>query len=55
MKTWVAFGQPKPTEQPAGNAVWPLWWAPVAFLHMRRAGGLLVLGLIANAIWHGVG
>lgn len=55
VKTWVAFGQPKPTEQPAGNAVWPLWWAPVAFLHMRRAGGLLVLGLIANAIWHGVG
>jgi 1,4-dihydroxy-2-naphthoate octaprenyltransferase len=53
--TWKAFGAPKPTEQPEGNVVWPLWFAPVAFVHMRRAGGLLVLGLAAAAIWHAVG
>jgi 1,4-dihydroxy-2-naphthoate octaprenyltransferase len=53
--TWKAFGAPKPTERPEGNAVWPLWFAPVAFIHMRRAGGLLVLGLIAAAAWHAVG
>jgi 1,4-dihydroxy-2-naphthoate octaprenyltransferase len=50
VKTWAAFAKPKPTEKPEGNAVWPLWWAPVAFLHMRRAGGLLTLGLILNVI-----
>ena len=54
VRSWSAFSQPKPTEKPPGNAVWPLWWAPVAFVHMRRAGGLLVLGLIANAIWQAV-
>ncbi len=46
-----SFSQPKPTEPPPDNPVWPLWWAPIAFLHTRRAGGLLILGLLAWAIW----
>ena len=46
-----AFSQPKPTEAPPDNPVWPLWWAPIAFLHTRRAGGLLILGLLGWAIW----
>lgn len=46
-----AFGQPKPTEAPPDNPVWPLWWAPIAFLHTRRAGGLLILGLLGWAAW----
>jgi 1,4-dihydroxy-2-naphthoate octaprenyltransferase len=46
-----AFNQPKPTEAPPDNPVWPLWWAPIAFLHTRRAGGLLILGLLGWAIW----
>ena len=45
------FAKPKPVEKPPGDAVWPLWWAPVAFIHMRRAGGLLVIGLIAGVLW----
>ena len=45
------FNQPKPTEAPPDNPVWPLWWAPIAFLHTRRAGGLLILGLLGWAIW----
>ena len=45
------FSQPKPTEAPPDNPVWPLWWAPIAFLHTRRAGGLLILGLLGWAIW----
>jgi 1,4-dihydroxy-2-naphthoate octaprenyltransferase len=45
------FQQPKPTEPPPNNPVWPLWWAPVAFIHTRRAGGLLILGLLAWAIY----
>jgi 1,4-dihydroxy-2-naphthoate octaprenyltransferase len=49
-----SFSQPKPTEPPADNPVWPLWWAPIAFLHTRRAGGLLILGLLAWAVWTAV-
>ena len=43
-------GEPKPTESPMPNPVWPLWFAPHAFLLTRRAGGLLILGMIAGAI-----
>jgi 1,4-dihydroxy-2-naphthoate octaprenyltransferase len=46
------FAEPKPTEPPPDNPVWPLWWAPIAFVHTRRAGGLLILGLFAWALWH---
>jgi 1,4-dihydroxy-2-naphthoate octaprenyltransferase len=45
------FAQPKPSEAPPDNPVWPLWWAPLAFVHTRRAGGLLILGLLIWAIW----
>jgi 1,4-dihydroxy-2-naphthoate octaprenyltransferase len=31
--------------------VWPLWFAPIAFLHTRRAGALLILGLAAAAVF----
>jgi 1,4-dihydroxy-2-naphthoate polyprenyltransferase len=30
--------------------VWPLWFAAIAFIHTRRAGALLVLGLIVAAV-----
>jgi len=50
---WVMrrFAQPKPTERPPNNPVWPLWWAPLAFVHTRRAGGLLILGLLGWAVY----
>jgi len=44
-----AFGKPKPDEPPAGFPVWPLWFAAIAFVHTRRAGSLLVLGLVIAA------
>ena len=46
--TWREFLKPKPSEAPPEDVVWPLWWAPLAFVHMRRAGALLVLGLIVG-------
>jgi 1,4-dihydroxy-2-naphthoate octaprenyltransferase len=46
---WRAFGQPKPEAPPAGFPVWPLWFAAAAFVHTRRAGSLLVLGLVVAA------
>jgi 1,4-dihydroxy-2-naphthoate octaprenyltransferase len=45
------FAQPKPTEPPPDNPVWPLWWAPLAFIHTRRSGGLLILGLLAWTLY----
>ncbi len=48
---WRAYGRPKPTEAPPDNPVWPLWWAPLAFVHARNAGGLLVAGLLGWALW----
>ncbi len=51
VKVVRAFGQPVPAEPPPQNPVWPLWWAPIAFLHTRRAGGLLLGGLLGWAVW----
>ncbi|MET1231263.1 MAG: prenyltransferase [Candidatus Limnocylindrales bacterium] len=45
------FGQPKPAGPPPGRELgWPLWFVGYAFIHTRRAGGLLTLGLLLNAI-----
>jgi len=49
-KVWGPFSQPKPAEPPADFPIWPLWFAALAFVHTRRAGGLLVLGLIVGVI-----
>jgi len=48
---WRRFREPKPAVPPPDNPVWPLWWAPLAFIHTRRAGGLLILGLAAWCVW----
>jgi 1,4-dihydroxy-2-naphthoate octaprenyltransferase len=44
------YSQPKPDEPPPGVVVWPLWFVGGAFLHTRRAGAALVLGLLLNAV-----
>jgi 1,4-dihydroxy-2-naphthoate octaprenyltransferase len=54
VRTLGAYRQPRPTQPPPDYPIWPLWWAPLAFLHTRRAGGLLILGLAAWAIWTAV-
>src|SRR5690606_13043499 len=41
------YSKPTPSQPPPDYPVWPLWWAPIAFVHTRRAGGLLLLGLFA--------
>jgi 1,4-dihydroxy-2-naphthoate octaprenyltransferase len=50
-KVWQAFGRPRPERPPRNFPVWPLWFAPIAFLHTRRAGALLVLGLAVAAVF----
>ena len=51
----VQFSQPKPDVEPHGYVGWPLWYVGGAFLHTRRAGALLMLGLVLNAVLPGVG
>jgi 1,4-dihydroxy-2-naphthoate octaprenyltransferase len=47
----AVFRQPKPAgPPPGGERVWPLWFVGYAFIHTRRAGGLLTLGLLLNAL-----
>jgi 1,4-dihydroxy-2-naphthoate octaprenyltransferase len=41
---------PRPPEPPKGFPLWPLWYAPIAFVHARRAGALLLAGLAAAAV-----
>lgn len=48
-KALGALSRPRPDEPPAGFPVWPLWFAAICFVHTRRAGALLVLGLAVAA------
>jgi len=50
VSVWGPMSRPQPDEPPAGFPIWPLWYAAFAFLHTRRAGGLLVLGLAIGAL-----
>ncbi|MEO8463078.1 MAG: prenyltransferase [Chloroflexota bacterium] len=43
------FNAPRPEMAPHSYVGWPLWFVGAAFIHTRRAGGLLVLGLLLNA------
>jgi 1,4-dihydroxy-2-naphthoate octaprenyltransferase len=49
-KVWKAFDRARPDRPPPRFPVWPLWFAAIAFLHTRRAGALLVVGLAVGAI-----
>jgi 1,4-dihydroxy-2-naphthoate octaprenyltransferase len=44
-----ALRLPRPEKPPRGFPVWPLWFAAICFVHTRRAGALLVLGLAVAA------
>ncbi|HEX3705229.1 MAG TPA: prenyltransferase [Mycobacteriales bacterium] len=48
-EVWKAILAPPPDEPPKHYPIWPLWYAAIAFLHVRRAGALLVVGLIVSA------
>jgi 1,4-dihydroxy-2-naphthoate octaprenyltransferase len=43
------YRRPKPELPPDDYPVWPLWYVAAAFVHTRRAGALLVLGLALAA------
>jgi 1,4-dihydroxy-2-naphthoate polyprenyltransferase len=49
-KVWPRFRRPPPEEPPANFPVWPLWYAALAWVHVRQAGALLVLGLALGVV-----
>ena len=45
------FSVPRPETTPHSYVGWPLWFVGQAFVHTRRAGALLILGLLLNAFF----
>jgi 1,4-dihydroxy-2-naphthoate octaprenyltransferase len=50
VQVWRLYVNPRPPEPPKGYPVWPLWYAPAAFVHARRAGALFLGGLAIAAV-----
>ena len=50
LQTLRQFAQPRPDSPPHSYVGWPLWFVGGAFVHTRRAGALLILGLLLNAL-----
>ena len=50
LESLKTFAAPRPETQPHSYVGWPLWFVGAAFVHTRRAGGLLLLGLLLNAL-----
>ena len=47
--TLRTYSQPRPETPPHSYVGWPLWFVGASFVHTRRAGALLILGLLLNA------
>jgi 1,4-dihydroxy-2-naphthoate octaprenyltransferase len=47
---WPYLRRPRPEQPPKDFPVWPLWYAAATFVHTRRAGALLVVGLLVGAL-----
>jgi 1,4-dihydroxy-2-naphthoate octaprenyltransferase len=45
------FNVPRPEVPPHSYVGWPLWFVGQAFIHTRRAGALLIVGLLLNAFF----
>jgi 1,4-dihydroxy-2-naphthoate polyprenyltransferase len=54
VKVWPRFRRPPPDQPPPDYPVWPLWYAALAWVHVRQAGALLVLGLAVGAVLRAV-
>ncbi len=48
-KVWPYFLRRRTQQPPPAFPVWPLWYAALAWLHVRQAGALLVVGLAIGA------
>jgi 1,4-dihydroxy-2-naphthoate octaprenyltransferase len=43
------YSKPRPDSPPHSYIGWPLWFVGQSFIHTRRAGALLIAGLLLNA------
>jgi 1,4-dihydroxy-2-naphthoate octaprenyltransferase len=50
-QTLRVYNRPRPESAPPDFPIWPLWYVAWAFRVARSAGGLLVLGLLVDAIF----
>ncbi len=50
IKADAMLRRPRPEAPPPRFPIWPLWFAAGAFLHTRRAGALMVLGMAIAAV-----
>ncbi len=50
IEVFKTYSRPKPEAPPEGFPIWPLWYAAFSFVHTRRAGGLLVVGMLAGVL-----
>jgi 1,4-dihydroxy-2-naphthoate octaprenyltransferase len=46
----ATYRRPRPEQAPPDYPVWPLWFVSAAFIHTRRAGALLMVGLLLNVL-----
>ena len=44
------LNHPRPATPPEGYPAWPTWFSAATFFHNRQFGGLLILGLIIDAL-----
>lgn len=49
-KLWPYFRRLPPDAPPPGFPVWPLWYAALAWVHVRLVGTLLIIGLAVGAL-----
>ena len=50
-QTLKTYSRPRPDAPPDRYPIWPLWYVAWAFRVTRTAGGLLVVGLLLDALW----
>jgi len=48
--TLRTYSSSRPETPPHSYVGWPLWFVGASFVHTRRAGALLILGLLLNAL-----
>jgi 1,4-dihydroxy-2-naphthoate octaprenyltransferase len=44
------LSRPRPAQAPQGYPAWPTWFSATTFSHNRQFGGLLILGLLIDAL-----
>ena len=59
---WFAFkhalraiqllNKPRPPSPPPGYPAWPTWFSAATFFHNRQFGGMLIVGLLLDAVLH---